>query len=386
MAAPFRIGGTVSGEYFTDRAAEVRRIAAVLVEPQAALLVYGSRRMGKTSALEAAAARVRRKGGAVVVADLSTGSTVSDVANRILLAASAELGRAWKDVAADFARRITPTLAVTIDPVTGQPVLSLEPGARAGALEDQRRTLGEVLNAIEAMAKARKKAVGIILDEFQEIHNFGGEDAEWHLRGVMQKHKHIGYVLAGSRESLIREMVGKNRAFYKQLDMLHFGAIDPEHFARWIDERLSGAGVKGTGMGGRAIELAGPRTRDVLQLARATYQVAQERGKGDVEAAFRQVIGEEAESIRAQWDQLTVLQQNVLRALAASPAQLYSEATRKRFGLGATGSVVGAVEALVTKGVVARTEAAVIFESPFTRGWTIMHALPDAGIVMKDPF
>lgn len=385
MYPPFRIGGVVSGEYFTDRAAETRRIAAALTEPQAGLLVYGARRMGKTSALEAAAARVRRKGGAVVVADLSTGSTISDVANRILLAASTELGRTWKDVAADFAKRITPALSITIDPVTGQPTLSLEPAARTRAIDQQRHTLGEVLDAIDGMAKARKKTVGIILDEFQEIHNFGGEDAEWHLRGVMQKHKNIGYVLAGSRETLIREMVGKNRAFYKQLEMLHFDAIDPTHFARWIDERLAGAGVKGSGIGARAIELAGPRTRDVLQLARAAYQTAQDRGSADIEAAFVQVIGEEGESVRAQWDQLTILQQNVLRAIAAEPEQIYSEATRRRFALGATGSVVGAVEALITKGLLLKTDAGLAFESPFTRGWTILNALPDAGIV-RQPF
>jgi hypothetical protein len=385
LSAPFRIGGVVAGEYFTDRAAEIRRIAAALAEPQAGLLVYGPRRMGKTSALEAAAVRVRRKGGAVVVADLSTGSTVSDVANRILLAASRELGRTWKDVAADFAKRITPALAITIDPVSGQPTLSLEPAARTRAIDEQRRTLGEVLDAIDGMAKARKKTVGIILDEFQEIHNFGGEDAEWHLRGVMQKHKHIGYVLAGSRETLIREMVGKNRAFYKQLEMLHFEAIDAEHFARWIDERLAGVGVKGKGIGARAIALAGPRTRDVLQLARAAYQIAQDRGHADIEAAFTQVIGEEGEAVRAQWNQLTLLQQNVLRALAAEPEQIYSEATRRRFALGATGSVVGAVEALINKGLLIKTEAGLAFESPFTRGWTILNALPDAGIV-RQPF
>lgn len=380
MTAPFRIGGIVSGEFFTDRAREIRRIAAALVEPQAALLVYGVRRMGKTSAIEAAAARVRRKGGSVVVADLSTGSSVTDIANRILLSATRELGRTFKDVVSDFARRLTPAVTISIDPLSGQPVLSLEPHERSRALADQQRTLDEVLSAIDALAAQRKKTVGIILDEFQEIHHFGGEEAEWHLRGTMQKHKHVAYVLAGSREALIQQMLGKNRAFYKQLELLHFGPIEPAHFARWIDERLLAAGIEAADVGVRAIELAGSRTRDVLQLARAAYYVALELGVPDVDAAFVQVVREEEDAIRAQWDQLTVLQQNVLRAVAAEPAQLYAEVTRTRFALGPTASVVGAVDALIGKGVLVRESNGLVYESPFTRGWVVLNALPDVGL------
>ncbi|MGQ0560808.1 MAG: AAA family ATPase [Gemmatimonadota bacterium] len=386
MSAPFRIGGVVSGEYFTGRAAEIRRIAGALREPQAALLVYGARRMGKTSALEAAAARVRRKGGAVIVADLSTGSTVGDVANRILLAATRELGRVWKDVVGDFARRITPAVLVTMDPATGQPVLSLEAGARAKPIDEQRQTLAQVLDAVAALAASRQRVVGVILDEFQELHQFGGEEAEWHLRATMQKHKNIGYVLAGSRETLIQQMLGKDRAFYKQLELLHFGPIDPGHLARWIDERLAAAGVRASGIGRRAIELGGARTRDVLQLARAAYYTALERGQPDVDVAFVQVVREEEDAIRAQWDQLTALQQNVLRAVATEPAQLYAEETRRFFNLGPTASVAGAVDALMDKALLVKQGDRLIFESPFTRGWVILNALPDIGLLKEHPF
>lgn len=48
--------------------------------------------------------------------------------------------------------------------------------------------------------------------------------------------------------------------------------------------------------------------------------------------------------------------------------------------------MVGAIDALVNKGLLLKGEGSVTFESPFTRGWTVMHALPDAGIVKKNPF
>lgn len=45
-----------------------------------------------------------------------------------------------------------------------------------------------------------------------------------------------------------------------------------EHFARWIDERMAESRRKAPGLGRRCIEIAGPRTRDVVQLARSAWR------------------------------------------------------------------------------------------------------------------
>jgi len=51
MDKPFRIGERVSGESFTDRAEEVKRIHRAIRDPSR-LLVCGPRRMGKSSAIQ----------------------------------------------------------------------------------------------------------------------------------------------------------------------------------------------------------------------------------------------------------------------------------------------------------------------------------------------
>ena len=381
---PFRIGGVVAGEYFTDRADEVRRIAAALREPQAKLLVYGPRRMGKTSALLRAAERVRGRGGAVVYADLGTASTVADMGTRILQAASRELGRRWRDALASLASRIRPGVSLTMDPVTGVPVMTVEAGRREGSGEEQQRTLGDVLDAVDAMAGERGRTVGVILDEFQEIGTVGGEQAEWHLRGVLQRHEHVGYVLAGSKESLIHAMLGRDRAFYKLFELMHFGPMDGAHLGAWIEDRLEHAGVAVAGIGARVVAAAGPRTRDCLELARAAHLLGGSRpvdAQALVRAAFDLVLREQDDSIRVQWNTLTALQQNLLRAVASGAEQLYSEATRGQFSLGATASVAAALEALVQKGLLERRNGGVTFDNPFTRGWVVVNGLPDVGML-----
>lgn len=386
---PFRIGGTVVGPYFTNRAAEVERIAAALSERQAKLLVYGPRRMGKSSAIATAVRRLQRKKLPVVVADLSSTTALADVASRILQAAARQLPVRWKDVVGDLIGHLRIGVSVVPDPATGTPTLVLDVGRRRAALEDQRLTLAESLDAIDRLAADKGATIGIVLDEFQEIHRFGGEEAEWHLRGVIQGQRHVAYVLAGSHTSLIEAMVEKNRAFYKLFELLRFGPMDEVHLARWIESRLESCGVRPNGAGPRIVELACPRTRDIIQLARAAFQLGLPPGRlvaGDVERALDRIVDEEGEMLRADWERRTALQQNVLRAIAAGERRLFSESARDRFGLRGSAYVASSLAALIDSDlVVKRDDGTYEFDSPFMRRWVVRRALPDVGLLGIGP-
>jgi hypothetical protein len=264
----------------------------------------------------------------------------------------------------------------------------LDVSRRNAPLQQQRVTLAEALDAIERLADEKRKPIAVVLDEFQEIHRFGGEEAEWHLRGVIQGHRHVSYVLAGSEESLIQAMTERNRAFYKLFEMLPFGPIEHDHLARWIDSRLESHGVGPFNAGRLVVELARPRTRDIVQLARAAYRVGVHRRKlveGDVERALDQVVDEEDDLLRAQWDRHTALQQNVLRAIAAGEEKLFSEAVRDRYGLRGSAYVASALDALIDADVVVKKgEGEYEFDSPFMRRWVVRMALPDVGILGRE--
>ncbi len=383
---PFRIHGVVEDECFTNRAQEVERIVKTLRDPGAKLLVYGPRRMGKTSALARAASRIQAEGGHAIVADLSTASSVTDIGNRVLEAAARSLGRRWRDLVQDFVERLHVTVTLTPEPVTGIIIPSLDVHLRRADLDDQRNTLGNVLDAMEGMARDRETTIGIVLDEFQEIRKFGGEDAEWHLRGVIQPHHHVSYVLAGSATHLIERMTDTGRAFYGLLDQLYIGPIDPSHLTRWIDSRMEAAGVATSGVGEHAIRLVGPRTRDITQLARKCFdrtRAVGTAGPPEVADAFREILEEEDDLWRSLWEQLTPHQQNVLRAVAAGTDGLTTKVTLERFSLGSSGSATNSAAALVEVGRLLKAEGGTgyAFDSPYFRGWVILHALADIGFL-----
>lgn len=358
-----------------------------MATPGAKLIVSGERRMGKTSAVVVALEEHREAGGLGILADFSTASTPVDLGNRILSAATRELHRRWQDRVMDFIRLLRPEITLGTDP-TGQPTASFALGLREAAPEDQYETVAAVLDALERMMADRDENFAIALDEFQEIHTLGGERAEWRLRGVTQHHQHLSYVFAGSRTSLIQRMQEKNRAFYQLADRLNFGPIDPEHMAAWIERRMREAGVRAKGMGARIVALAGPRTRDIVQLARKSFDLAVGSGKvmeEVVRAAFHELVMEEDDPVRLYWDSLTAAQQNVLRAIAAGERQLTSRGAQRRFALSSPPAVRKAAEKFEEDGFVIRTAEGVYeCDSPFVRGWLILHTLPDLGIY-RDP-
>ncbi|HUG39109.1 MAG TPA: ATP-binding protein [Longimicrobiales bacterium] len=373
---PFHIGDHVTGPFFTDRAAEVRRILEAMRSPTR-LLVFGPRRMGKSSALAVAAERARGEGVLVVRADLATTSGVVDVANRLLHSLSRQRPR---ERLADFAAGLAPHVSLTFDEATGAPRIAFGVERRRAPEDGQRRTFEEVIERLAADARSGGERIAVVLDEFQAIGRFGGETAEWHLRDLMQRHGELSFVCAGSELSLIHDMLGRDRAFFRAFELLHLGPIARDHLARWIDDRLDGAGVRAAGIGEAVIDAAGPRTQDVLQVARHVYARALPRGEAveaDVGEAVLDVVREEEPVIRATWLNLTTHQQNVLRAVAAGVDQLFASATRDRFGLPTSSSVAAAVDALEGRGLLFRDEGRVAFDSPFVRVWVEREALPD---------
>jgi uncharacterized protein len=368
MTNPFRIGEKVRGAAFTDRATEVRRVTDAMRE-RGRLLVWGPRRMGKSTLIGVAAERMRRRGGIVLEADLATVTTLGEAADRLLAAVSQQ--RAWRERLIEWVQSLAPQVTLSADP-TGQPRLGVSLEARPRREENERVLLERVLDRIEEVAASRTEPVVVVLDEFQRLSELGGEPAEWLLRNRMQEHRHTAYVCAGSKEALIEQMLRTGRAFYGFFEQLHVGPIDREHLARWIDDRLIGAGVSASDVGPSIIDAAGPRTQDVLLVARSLwfrYSAAGHADAAAVAATMHDLVTGDDAAHRRTWEDLTPPQQRLLRAVAAGEEQLHAAEPREYYRLGPSSSVTTALTALENRAILQRSAGGLVFENPFFREW-----------------
>lgn len=236
----------------------------------------------------------------------------------------------------------------------------------------------EVLDAIEAELEARDVTLGLALDEFQRLGRWYGDDIAWQMKELLERHRRIAYVLAGSERSLLEQMLKDRKAgLWKVVDVLPMQPVPTADMVRWIAERSAATGVMIDVIVAAAIaRLAGPRTRDIVQLARATWDIARTDGAAMREAAERaldMLVHEQGAMHERQWDRLTDVARALLIALASTPdLQILAARTLADFALGPKSTVGSALDDLVDREVLVRRPGRAVaydFDDPFFKRW-----------------
>ncbi len=382
---PFRYEFIDDNPEVIDRVSERKKIREALSRRGSRLLVHGRRRMGKTTVCKAVVNELRSEGGHVMLVDFSTATQLADLSNALLRGITESVGRSWQEFMGDLIKSLSLQLEAEADAQTGGIKIRLKPAARKAPMEEQRGTLMGILRQANELARKKKRHLGIVIDEFQELARFEQEATLWNLRGEIQHHAHISYVFTGSRTHLIRLLLASDRAFYKMFDVLNFEPIRTGDMKDWMAGRFEKGGVDcGDGLD-RLLDLAETCTVDRLRLAALSYPLASREGKLTaeiLERAHAAIIEEDKAYFQSDWSLLTAHQQNVLRALAENETRLTSESVRERFSLPASGSVTNTLKSLLERGILFEQEEApgYGFDNPYFQAWIHLRNREDLGL------
>jgi len=329
------------------------------------MVVSGRRRMGKTALIKAAAGRARAT---FVYCDVSTATGLGEVARKLMGAAPAEGGLRLAK-ALEIAGRSLRSVGVSVGRIT----------LSSGELrpEDGRKTLEGVLNFLNERAAANYEVWTVCLDGFEEIRAMGGPEGDWQLGGVTQEHKSLNYIFAGSDPRLVGWMTGAGGS--RQLQRPEVGPVGADELARWIDGRAGAGGLRNFSSGGRIVAAAGPCTGDIIRLAKAVFSLTTGNTPKDVvAAAFDSIaLGDLHGEYVDHWRSLPASQRGMLRAIADGRQPTASD-TLREYGLRAASTASTAIEALVERQFLVRTDAGVVFDSPFFRRWVAFNGPPRA--------
>ncbi len=357
-----------------DRQSELRAVKDALTQGQKLWLI-GPRRYGKTSILVTAQEQLRAQNAIVLRFNLEEFATPDALARAIVVgaarASSGSASQVAKAIAQVFAR-LKPSLSV--DPLGGTFSASLELSA---AEKSDPALLGEALRGLEELAAKSGVSWGVAFDEFQKILDWDAS-LEAQLRAVVQEHRAVGYVFAGSKTRILSDMVSDAaRPFYRLGDWLWLGELPRPEFEQFLRDGFALLEIEIEDAALAAIlNLAQQVPYNVQQLARACWELARDASRLDVtlvEAAFGEILRRNDAVYTASWAVLTAIQKRTLRAVTEFDGlNMTGIAATARVGRPAN-SVKRALESMIDRDILRVHEAIgqmqYRLEDPFFGAW-----------------
>lgn len=313
---PFQYGSIVVEKDFCGRSDDIKQLQQHIVGSQN-VVVYGERRVGKTSLIFEAIRR--KKGYRTVRLDLMSIKSI-DALCRKFISAIGEMEQ-QSGLVEKFIKSI-PALrpSVTVDPITGLPSIGIDATVSLSATN-----LQEIIGLIKK-AYQRKKLV-VVIDEFQAVLELSDGDAVLaELRAQVQHAPEVPFVFAGSiRHQMETIFSSHDSPFFKSAIPMSIEPLPFEEFSPFLLERFCwGKRKVSDELLRNLFSLSGGVTGDVQQFCEALWYVSapgDEITQKHVGAAIKVLISREKLSFQTIAAKLTMHQFNVLTALSVAGGQ-----------------------------------------------------------------
>ena len=375
---PFVYGEVVTREHFADRVEELKILQRDLLDGQTIFLI-SPRRYGKTSLISNLFSRLKKKGAIVIYVDLYRCASLSQFlnlyVNLLFKSCETKLARVTRLIG-ELLSSVRPKISVTPDGA-----VHLELGI-SPIEKDLSRITEEIIDLPHRIAKRKKKIVVVAFDEFQEIKNFDGESMEKTIRSVIQHHRNVGYLFAGSKRHIIKDMIYReDRAFYKAGKVVNLGKIDRPIFAKFIRKKFEMTHFKiGSAMIEEIFSIANDCPYYVQYLCHElwdNYINTKKIEKGALAVVLKKIVTEESPIYVTIWNELTLHQRRLLQAIATSSGKnIFSQEFVLRNELNSTSSVQTSANLLMDKGILDRENGEYFIEDLFFKYWILYLGTP----------
>lgn len=365
----FIYGVSVSGDNFTDRVKEARRLKMNFENGQNVILL-SPRRMGKTSLVQKVIREMDTEQIKIVYLDIYECKTEKEFLLKFahaVLKATAQRSDQLMDFIKQFLATLVPKISFSPTPDSD---FTFSLGLNFSDSDDP----AEILNLPERIAAKTGKHIVICIDEFQQIGEMSNSlTIQKRLRGIWQLQQNVSYCLFGSKKHmLLRLFKDKRKPFYQFGDTIELGAIPTEDWVAFICRKFTERAIAITEEQARRICTSVRNYSSyVQQLAwNVMLNCEQSVSEQDIEEALNETIAQNVILFQEQIKELSAYQMNFLRAICSG---IHSGFTSKevldRFSLGAKSNVARLHTSLIEKEMIESIDGNLYIMDPVFELW-----------------
>ncbi len=238
----------------------------------------------------------------------------------------------------------------------------------------------EILDLAEKISKRKKIQMVLCIDEFQNLSRFKDPLLfQQRLRASWQHHKHVTYVLYGSKRSMLSAIFeNQSMPFYRFGDVFYLQKIEASHWVKFIQRSFRKTGKK-------IAKKFAQRITDVMECH--SYYVQQfshilwnntelEVDEEEFNQTIKDIIGRNALMFENIYENLSYYQIKALQIIVEEPeSKKTSLKLIKKYDMGSSSNVIQAFKALENKEVIDRFEKYPQFVDPVFRLWMMERIL-----------
>lgn len=361
---PFKFGEIVTGKLFTNRDEEIEKLKQNFLAAQNTIII-SPRRYGKSSLVKEAVARFQETEKKFIFCFLDLMNVYSEeefyntFATKILKAGTNKV----EDLL-QFAKNLIKGARITINAGTGEPAVEF-------GLNYIHDNVESILNLPQSIAERKNKKYIICIDEFQNISRFEGHQKfQGRLRSVWQHHTNVGYVLYGSKQTLMTEIFHKtNMPFYKFGEIMYLNRIKAEKLKKFVNDTFFSSHKElPTDICNKIVEIVENHPYYLQQFARNVWLLSGKKVTPSIfEEAKKSLLAENNNFYTEILENLTNYQVNFLKALLNKETRLYSSNVINNYKLGSSANVKRLYNALLVKGIIVKENDKIIFTDPIFR-------------------
>ena len=365
---PFIFGVATSGENFTDREAETKRLLTNFRHGVNTILI-SPRRWGKTSLVQKVCRLAQSDKLRVVYMDAFSCRSERDFCDAFasaVLKQTSTKAEEWLESVKLFLSRVSPKISLGPDPMTDFSI-SLE-------MNPKREEVDEILQLPEKIARKRGWRIVVCVDEFQQIAEFTDSKAfQKKLRSVWQLQESVSYCLFGSKKHLMNELFEKKSLpFYKFGDAIYLQKIGTADWVDYIRSRFEATGKRvSRELAEKICQRADNHSSYVQQLAWLVWtHTEDEATEQDFDNAWRDIVDQNTPLFKKQTESLTTYQMNFLRAVVDGVSDEFTtQEVLRKYQLGTSANVSAVKRALEKKELIEVEKRQVVIPDPILKEW-----------------